>query len=273
MHKLLRLLPVMLLFLPAAAHAAAPVVGIRLAAGVSAAAPGAPVTLGLTMRLPAGWHTYWKNPGDSGLAPRVTWMLPAGSSITGPHWPTPRVFAAGGEVTYGYAGEVTLLFTYHVPKRAAPGTRLRLAAQVEWLLCRDSCVPGEGSAAVEVSVARASLHSADREALNRALARLPFTSGPLTMTAREAGGSVVLTLLDPERQGRGKPDYFFPENGELFAAPARQEWRPVPGGWTMALVKATTWKKPAGGFTGVLVFPAAVDGRSHAWELPVRWTR
>ena len=102
--------------------AAEPVVGIRLVAGVGAAAPGAPVTLGLTLRLPAGWHTYWKNPGDSGLAPRVTWALPSGSSITDPRWPTPRVFVASGEVTYGYSGEVTLLFTRHATIQGLPWT-------------------------------------------------------------------------------------------------------------------------------------------------------
>jgi thiol:disulfide interchange protein DsbD len=207
------------------------------------------------------------------LAPRVTWTLPPGSSIAGPRWPTPRVFAGAGEVTYGYAGEVTLVFTFHVPKTATPGARLRLAARVEWLLCRESCVPGEGSVALDIAVARAAVPSVDREVLNRALARLPFISGPLTLTAREAGGKVMLTVLDPERHGRGKPNYFFPDNGELFTAPARQAWRPVPGGWQTELVKAPTWKRTAAPFTGVLVFPAAVDGRIHAWELAVRWTR
>lgn len=273
MRTLWHLLAALFLLLPVAIPAAEPAVGLRLFAGKSAAAPGAPVTLGLTFRLPAGWHTYWKNPGDSGLAPRVTWTLPAGSSISGPRWPTPRVFAGGGEVTYGYAGEMTLVFTYHVPQAAAPGARLRLAARVEWLLCRESCVPGEGSTSLDIAVARTAVPSVDTDALNRALDRLPYLSGPLTMTARESGKRVLLTLLDPERHGRGKPDYFFPENGELFTAPARQEWRPVPGGWAMELVKAVTWKKSPASFTGVLVFPPPAGGRGSAWELPVRWVQ
>ena len=39
-------------------------------------APGAEVWLGLAIEHAPGWHTYWKNPGDSGLPTTLAWQLP-----------------------------------------------------------------------------------------------------------------------------------------------------------------------------------------------------
>ena len=41
-------------------------------------APGKPVWLGLAIDHQPHWHTYWKNPGDSGLPTTLQWQLPAG---------------------------------------------------------------------------------------------------------------------------------------------------------------------------------------------------
>ena len=43
--------------------------------------PGKPVWLGLSLQHAPHWHTYWKNPGDSGLPTTLAWQLPAGVSI------------------------------------------------------------------------------------------------------------------------------------------------------------------------------------------------
>ena len=53
-------------------------------------APGVPFHVGIRMKIRRGWHIYWKNPGDSGLPPRITWTLPKGF-VAGPiEWPIPE---------------------------------------------------------------------------------------------------------------------------------------------------------------------------------------
>ncbi|MBC7940485.1 MAG: protein-disulfide reductase, partial [Chitinophagaceae bacterium] len=53
--------------------------------GVSA---GKPVWLGLKIDHQPHWHTYWKNPGDSGLPTALEWTLPAGVTAGEIAWPT-----------------------------------------------------------------------------------------------------------------------------------------------------------------------------------------
>jgi DsbC/DsbD-like thiol-disulfide interchange protein len=50
-------------------------------------AAGKPLWLGLLIAHQPHWHTYWKNPGDSGLPTTLQWTLPAGTQagdIRGP---------------------------------------------------------------------------------------------------------------------------------------------------------------------------------------------
>ena len=104
------------------------------------ALPGHPFHVALRLRLAPGWHTYWKNPGDAGVAPEITLALPEGT-VAGPvTWPTPEREAEGTLTTYAYRGDVVL------PQTVTPGqsTPLDISAHAEWLVCRDVCVPESG---------------------------------------------------------------------------------------------------------------------------------
>ncbi len=96
---------------------------------------GEQIRAGVAFRVDPGWHIYWKNPGDAGLATRVDWRDAEASELA---WPAPRAFSEldGEIVTYGYAGDV-LLASWLTP---APGAQ-QLAADVELLACRTSCIP------------------------------------------------------------------------------------------------------------------------------------
>ncbi len=94
---------------------------------------------GVQLRLDPGWHLYWKNPGDSGIATQVAWRDADASALS---WPAPHAFEeAGGElVTFGYADEV-LLASWLTPALGAQ----QLAADVSVLVCRASCIPADFS--------------------------------------------------------------------------------------------------------------------------------
>src|SRR5687768_14437546 len=65
--------------------------------------PGRPLQLGLLLEHDPHWHTYWKNPGDSGLPTVINLKLPAGFSATGIQWPLPERLPFGDMVNYGYS--------------------------------------------------------------------------------------------------------------------------------------------------------------------------
>ena len=99
----------------------------------------------------AGWHTYWKNPGDAGSATRIAWTLPPGVSAGEIQWPLPHKLPPAEVTTYGYEDEVVLLVPLKLETNVIPGA-LNLSAKVSWLECKDSCIPAnttvEGNAIV-----------------------------------------------------------------------------------------------------------------------------
>src|SRR5690606_9250513 len=58
--------------------------------------------IGLKFVIAKGWHIYWKNPGDSGTAPKIKWNKPENIRISEFRWPTPKVFEVPPLANYGY---------------------------------------------------------------------------------------------------------------------------------------------------------------------------
>ena len=112
----------------------------------SGVVPGQSIELGLLLDHQPGWHTYWQNPGDSGLATQLDWQLPPSWDAGEIAWPTPHPIRIGSLVNYGYEGKVLLPVAVQVPTTfvaAGPNATVRLKAS--WLVCRVECIPEEGS--------------------------------------------------------------------------------------------------------------------------------
>src|SRR6186997_3082062 len=126
----------------------------ELVADKSAARPGTPMLVGLKLRMEEHWHTYWKNPGDSGLPTRVQWKLPAGWKAGELQWPYPQPLPVGPLMNFGYEDEVVLLAELTPPANAAPGNAV-IGASAEWLVCKDICIPEKGELEMTLPVANA----------------------------------------------------------------------------------------------------------------------
>ncbi len=104
--------------------------------------PGGSVTVGFHFRMQKGWHIYWKNPGDSGQAPSITWTLPEGFTAGEILWPVPQRLPLAHLADYGYTNEITFLVPIQAPAKLIAGHMVRLAATVHWLVCQEICIPG-----------------------------------------------------------------------------------------------------------------------------------
>src|SRR5438477_12860531 len=81
----------------------------ELLADVASVKAGEPFTLGVLLTIKPGWHVYWKNPGDSGIATKVVWTMPNGYSIGAVNFPLPtRIEVEGKIVNIGYEDQVML---------------------------------------------------------------------------------------------------------------------------------------------------------------------
>src|SRR4030095_13126552 len=123
----------------AAKTLAAPVktahVEAELVAAQTALVPGEPLTVALRLSMQKGWHTYWQNPGDSGLPTTLEWKLPSEISAGPIEWPAPHALPAGPLVNYGYDGEVLHLVQLTPPQTRGTGATAGAAARAHWAPC------------------------------------------------------------------------------------------------------------------------------------------
>jgi thiol:disulfide interchange protein DsbD len=142
---LVRLLAAALVAAAAAVVHAAPVktahVEAELVSERAAWAPGEPLTVALRLTMDRGWHTYWQNPGDSGLPTTLAWKLPTGMHAGPIQWPAPRAIAVGPLVNYAYEGDVLLLTDIASTGDIAADKTVTLAARADWLVCKEVCIP------------------------------------------------------------------------------------------------------------------------------------
>ena len=113
----------------------------ELVAAKTALVPGEPITVALRLVLEKGWHTYWQNPGDSGLPTTLAWTLPAGVEAGPIEWPAPRMLPVGPLVNYGYEGVALHLVEIRPQASLAVGGTAVLAARADWLVCKEVCIP------------------------------------------------------------------------------------------------------------------------------------
>ena len=196
----------------------------ELVAEHSAAQPGKPLLVGLKLRMEPEWHTYWKNPGDSGLPTRISWSLPPGWQAGIVQWPYPKLLPVGPLMNFGYEDEVVLLSQLTPPASAAPG-RAVLKANAEWLVCKDICIPekGELELALPVSAAQPPASGRWQVAIERAQNMLPVAASGWKSESSIVGQRLLVRLEAPEGLVPPAKATFFPARENLVEPAAPQK--------------------------------------------------
>ncbi|MFV3074252.1 protein-disulfide reductase DsbD family protein [Niveispirillum fermenti] len=232
-------------------------------------APGQTVWAALTQNIRPHWHTYWVNPGDSGIPTEIAWTLPEGWKADAITWPAPERFPIGPLVNFGYKDTVHLLVPLTVPADAPAGQTVRLDAQVDWLVCEDICIPESAALSIAVPVlAETAPVDPDAAALFAAArAALPVPS-PYEATLSPGDKTHRLALAAPGLdRGRVTDVFFFPHEYTVAASNATQPITLDAAGLTLTLEPAGAL--PAGPVTGVLTFTEQLDGQSLRHALAV----
>jgi thiol:disulfide interchange protein DsbD len=167
----------------------------RLVSEVSAIGPGQTFWVALELDIRDGWHTYWRNPGDSGEPTKLVWQLPPGFTAGDIVWTTPHRFEIAPLVNYGYAKHAVHLVQVTAPKELKAGTPVSLAAKASWLVCSDVCIPEDANLQLSLPVgARAGGVDPGSAALfTTARGDLP-SAQPAPTSARIAGDQLIITL-------------------------------------------------------------------------------
>ena len=189
----------------------------------TAAVPGKPATVGLRLRMDEHWHTYWRNPGDSGLPTKIRWTLPEGWSAGPIQWPYPEAQRVGPLMNYGYSDEVMLLVDLTPPDSAAAGP-VTIQADADWLVCKDICIPEKATLTLAFAVAGGEPGAVSRNAslFARERARLPATPAGWDVQSVIAGNKLTLRVMPPEGPATPAKVSYFPLRENFVDHPAPQ---------------------------------------------------
>jgi thiol:disulfide interchange protein DsbD len=188
-----------------------PNVEAELVSERTALVPGQSATVALRLKIRDRWHTYWQNPGDSGLPTTLDWKLPAGITAGPIQWPAPKALPAGPLVNYGYEGEVFHLVDIAVPAALPTGSPVTLAARADWLVCEDTCIPEGADLSLTLPVAAsAELHPKWGAPIRATRDTLPRPLEGWTIAATGDGPKVRLALTPPAGAADPGALRFFP---------------------------------------------------------------
>ena len=173
---------------------------------------GTDFLVGIKLVAPEGWHSYWKNPGDSGMSTSVKWLKREGFTASPLMFPAPRIFESYGMKSYGHENEVLLLMRVQVDKFFTE-QQLDFSLELDWLVCKKLCLPGSAKLSGQVKIGERT-KSKDHQLLVGKEKSLPrqvkaisnFKEGLLSIhfeTQQEIANQVVFICEDEESSVSG----------------------------------------------------------------------
>lgn len=184
---------------------------------------GETVWLGLELAPREGWHSYWKNYGDSGAAPLLYWTLPEGVTAGEPLYPTPHRMPIGPLMNYGYEEPSILLIPLSISDDFT-GRSIPIGLEAEWLVCEIECVPQDGSWNAELPVGQMQVDDAARHVFRAARVALPeMAIWSSELTVYSAQSRLKLHVSEAEVEGVSDA-YFFPAGEGVAEYAAEQQW-------------------------------------------------
>jgi len=225
-------------------------------------APGVPFHVGIRMRIRRGWHIYWRNPGDSGLPPRITWTLPKGFAAGPIEWPIPGRSEENNLVTYGYDRDV-ILSVRITPPATIHATSITIAGKLDWLECAEICLPGSARLWRSLPVSPGpGVRTPEAAAIAAARARLPAGPEGWAFSA-EAGPRAIALDFVPPKGIAPREAYFFVDKPLVTEHATPQGLERTKRGYRVTLARAANAAGNLARLSGVLVIEDAGHARSR----------
>ena len=210
-----------------------------------------PNDAGLYFKLEPGWHIYWENPGDAGEPPHIHWTLPAGITAGPMQFPAPKRLPLGPLMDFGYEDEVLFPFKMYVAE-GFHGGPVTLHAKVDWLVCRERCIPGNAELEVQTKsyVGVWDWGYTRPPLFQRFIDRIPK---PFLASAKPAFQPTPIGFRLAIETGQKETEAaFFPEDQDILDNPAPQKFTPTANGLILDLKKDANLSASPAQLKGVL---------------------
>jgi len=229
-------------------------------------APGTTVDIALRTVLDKNWHTYWRNPGDSGEPVQISWKLPEGMQTKGElYWPLPYTIPTGPIINYGFEGAPLFPQQFTVSNDAVAGDILNVEADVYYLVCYDVCIPEQATLTLPLQIGESVIDNRWRDMISIAKSETP-KRGAIKGAMAKKDTDVELTFTNlPEGADISKA-YFFPYDLGVLAHSSPQVKIEGTDGLALSVPADFLWsnKMPAV-VEGVLKYE--MDGESVGQEV------
>ena len=210
--------------------------------------------IGLYFKLEPGWHVYWKNAGDSGEPPHIQWTLPAGVTAGPMQFPAPKRLPLGPLMDFGYEDEVLFPLQLQVAGNAQNG-KADVDAKVDWLVCREVCIPGKAELKTTLQLAAGKPAVITGSSIDAELVRRLASTLPKPLPAG------IKPIFQPTQDGfrlgvetgqRESTAAFFPADQDILSNPAPQKVTPTARGFVLELKKDANLAANPAQLNGVL---------------------
>jgi thiol:disulfide interchange protein len=230
--------------------------------------PGGNDLVGLHFTLDKGWHVYWVNAGDSGEPPTIKWTLPPGVTAGAMQFPAPRRLPLGPLMDFGYENEVLFPITLSADSTVKVPSAAPLAAHVNWLVCREVCIPGKADLALPLQIAaQQGPPDPTRQALfDRFRSLLPQ---PLPSSAKAVFGTTPTGFALALTGHQATNAEFFPLDQSQIENAAPQPVQKVDGGIQISLKKDVNFRAQLSQLNGVILLGDGAAYEIHAAPGPL----
>jgi thiol:disulfide interchange protein DsbD len=230
----------------------------RLVADVESIQPGSPFQAGVLISMPENWHTYWLNPGDSGMAPEMKWRLPEGFTAGPALWPSPKSFDEPPIMSFGYEHEVLLFREIRPPAHLIANSNYTFGVNASWVVCKEVCVPKTAQLRLTLpSRAEPPARSAQWQPLfTRAKEELPVLNPAWRFRALADPKTISLYVTPPKDVGSRivEKSVFFPAQPN-FVEYGLPTWTRLGNEYGLRMKRVSSGEPLPARVQGVLVLP------------------
>ena len=166
---------------------------------LSSAQENGKVEILLDVKLEEGWKTYWRSPGEGGVAPEINWTSPV-SSVDW-QWPTPGRFDVAGVSTQGYMGDIVFPITVTSSEKLD-----KLSGVLTLSTCSNVCILTDYPFELDLTEP---VPADFTWAFNQAKGGVPPTNGLIEqVSAGFSGNKLIVELQKSPDTEWGKPNIF-----------------------------------------------------------------
>lgn len=172
-----------------------------------------------------GWHIYWVNPGDAGLATEIDWNLPSTYGDVYYQYSIPNKYVSSDIGDYGYKPKAKIISSFRLPKVLPKDTIINLTITAKWLRCREICVPGADTLNIQINInEEKSMKAKTKFNLDKLLqSEFPYDSDNWLVHFNRTDSSVLFTVSpkNGDMMSISKIE-FYPETEGIFSNHQKQ---------------------------------------------------